>query len=403
MFPRVAGAVCAIGLALAAPRSLASQSEPDSIVVHSISAAEPLRSLLTGVSRQVKGAFGPDEAERVHREIWGLAGATRHGDQRQQIVRSYSYLARDKDEREQALLGIRLLSTQPYLFDVRLRATPRIMKAIRAVVAKMEVDPLEPIDRVRLVLNEEKAAYQPRLVLSVETVRHFGCPSPHIDHELRQEADTLRLDLHGVRAGQGICPGLSGPATISRQLGLGNREYMVYVTYGDRTDRLFFDITDSMTVVTGRDSTLVEADERPRLRYRRNSFAFRCANMPRALGLCNEVDFWLAQQRGISRYDFPEGGINPYRPDPAGRPDEGIRFFQYDTPTSFEYLRICFEALNRAVPSAEGVTLTLEDWLGNSITATARPEIPGRYSHRDVAGQVAGLPACHTPSRETDP
>jgi len=384
MRSRLASAGCLLSLTLAAPSGLASQWEPDSIIIHSIDAGEPLLELLSGVAAETRGAFVPEEAERIHREIWGLAAPSRYTSNQQQIERSYSYLARARrNEEVQGILSIRLLSTQPYRFDVRIRATAGIMKPIRKLATKLKVDPLMPIDRVRLVLQEERGPYEPRLILSLTTARQFDCLGYYIDYDLRQDADTLRLTLHGAGKKPGPCPAEVGPAVLSRDLRLSHRDYTVYVTHRDRTDRLFFDITDSTTAVTGRDSSLVVADERLRLRYPRNSFAFRCANMRKALTFCNDVDYWLGHQRGISRYDFPNVGLNPYRPDPASRPGEGIRFFRYDSPYSFEYLRICFGAIDSTIRAAAGVTLTLEDWQGRSITAlqTAPPgdELPAEY------------------------
>ena len=393
-----AAAACAIGLALAAPRGLAAQWGSDTVAVHSLPAGEPLLKLLHGMAALVKGAYVPDEADRIHREASNLKlGPAAH---QQQLNRSYSYLVRDKDdENSQGVLHIQLLTTQPSRFDVRLWAHPPVMKAIRKLVSKLGVDSLSPIDRVRLVLKDESPAVgvPPRLVLSLETVGRYPCQGSHIDHDLQLATDTVRLNLHGVASPDG-CLTPTGPARLSRDVFLRSRNHAVWVSYRERTDRLFFNITDTMTVVTSGESDLVEADQRPRLRYPRNSFVLRCGGMPRALALCNEVDEWLSGQRGISRYNFPEGGINPYRPAPASRPDEAVRFFQYDLPSSFEYLRFCFDAITSATPAAEGVPLTLEDWVGNSMNAIGRTEIPGRYSHRDVPGPVAGLPACQAGS-----
>ncbi|HEX7336040.1 MAG TPA: hypothetical protein VF252_02435 [Gemmatimonadales bacterium] len=387
-----------LGMALATPPALASQEEADSIVVHWIDAGGPLRQLLSGVAAGVKGAFVPEEAERVHREAWDLSAPARYSSHPQQIERSYSYLARVRHDR-QSILGIGLLTTHPRRFDVRFKSTADIIKAIRKVVPKQGPDSLAPIDRVRLVLKEEKAAYQPRLVLTIETVRQYSCRGYSIDYDLRQDADTLRVNLHGVGSTPGPCPAAVGPALLSRELRLNHRDHTVYISHGKRTDWLFFHITDSTLAVTSRESTLVEADQRLRLRYPRNSFAFRCGNPARAGSLCKEVDEWLAQQHGITRYSFPDSGINPYQARGA-RADEAFRFFSYDTPRSFEYLRLCFDALDNGNPAGERVALTLEDWVGNTMTANAAAgkDSAGRYSHRDVLGHVARIPVCRPPS-----
>jgi hypothetical protein len=142
-------------------------------------------------------------------------------------------------------------------------------------------------------------------------VQQFGCLGYHIDHELRRERDTIQLNLHGVAPPQEVCAAAMGPARMARELKVENRRYILLVTYRKTRDRLVLDISDSGTVVTGRDSSLVEADERPRWRYPRNSFAFRCSNVEVARAICSDIERWLVRQPGISPFSIPPGWINP--------------------------------------------------------------------------------------------
>lgn len=184
---------------------------------------------------------------------------------------------------------------------------------------------------------------------------------------------------------------------MSRELSLQAGKYTLVVTYGDRDDRLMLDIADTLTAVTGLDSSLVEADERPRWRYPRNSFAFFCVNADRGAGpLCADAEGWLARQPGISRLSFGPGAINPYTPDPASRPGDGAWFFRYDREVSFERLRLCFGAIQSAIQEAVGVGLAVTDWRGVGISANSRRANHER--HIEVPQRISDIPACRTPS-----
>jgi hypothetical protein len=166
------------------------------------------------------------------------------------------------------------------------------MKAIRAHLAELAIDSLIPIDRTRLTLGEERApGMPPRLVLALQTVEQFGCLGHYIDHDMRLGGvDSIYLNLHGVAAPAGPCPAAIGPATMSRELSLRPGKYKLLVTYRRRADRLIVDLSDSATAITGLDSALVEADERPRCATRPTASHFAaetwsgrgpCAPMPR--------------------------------------------------------------------------------------------------------------------------
>jgi hypothetical protein len=188
-----------------------------------------------------------------------------------------------------------------------------------------------------------------------------------------------------------------GPAALARELELLPRKYLLLVTYRGRTDRLLLAISDTLISVTGLDSSLVEADERPRWRYPANSFVFLCANADRgARALCTDAESWLARQPGISRISFGLGAINPYTPNPAGMPDYGSWYFRYDQPASFERLRLCFGGIDNAVHEAVGVGLTLHDWHRVQISAHSRKS--NHEPHIEVPSRVSDIPACRTPA-----
>lgn len=120
----------------------------------------------------VKGAFVPEEAERIHGEAWDPSAAARYSSHQQQVERSYSYLAGVREDR-QGILGISLLTTHPRRFDVRFTSTAEIIKGM--------------------------------------------------------------LNLHGVGSTPGSCPAEVGPATMARELRLNHRDHTVYISHGKTT------------------------------------------------------------------------------------------------------------------------------------------------------------------------
>ena len=384
-------------LTVVMPGALASQSEADTVVVHSVYAGEPLLKLVSGVASLAKGAFRLEDAELIQKRAWQQSDSLSNGVQRQ-LEPGYAYKVRGRS-RKSAVLAIYLLSTQSYFFDVRIQvADSALMQAIRAHLAELAIDSLIPIDRVRLTLSEERLpGTPPRLFLGLRTVREFSCLGYYIDHDMRRGGvDTIYLNLHGVAAKGDVCPAMVGPATMSRELSLLPGKYKLLVTYRGRRDRLILDLSDTATAVIGLDSSLVEADERPRWRYPRNSFAFHCGTLGQARDLCADAQAWLGRQPGITRYSFAQGAINPYSPDPASRPDQGITFFLYDREISFERLRLCFGAIDNEIREAVGVFLSVEDWRGVSIGANSRRSFHQR--HIEVPKRVSDIPACRTPA-----
>jgi hypothetical protein len=57
-------------LSLVTPVAVASQSEADTVVFHSVYAGEPLLKLMRGVASLAKGAFRPEDAELIQKQAW---------------------------------------------------------------------------------------------------------------------------------------------------------------------------------------------------------------------------------------------------------------------------------------------------------------------------------------------
>ena len=205
----------------------------------------------------------------------------------------------------------------------------------------------------------------------------------------------MTLNLHGVSSPAGPCPAAVGPARMVRKLDASTKKATLLVKYRDQTNRLVLDISDTSTLVTGLDSSLVEADERPRRRYPRNSFAFHCSNIQVARAICDDVERWLAQEPGVSRIPVPSGWINPYDPDPASFPDRSTSVFRYDGDKTFARLRLCLGAIDNQLRGTTGVQLMLEDWRGAVISAGSRTASNDRPT--DLPSRVTRTPACRTP------
>jgi hypothetical protein len=392
----VAASIC---LAAASPGALVAQWA-DTAEVHVIYAGKSLGNLLTGIASLAKGAFTQETADSIHQEFLRLTAS--RPEHSQQITRTYAYLVRPEAE-HQSVLTMSLYSTENYLVDVRIIGEPTLMRGIRSHLGRLELDSLIRFDRGRLTLKEErKSGEKPRIVLSLRTVQQFSCLGFFIDHDLRENRDTLYLKIHGVAPPLGPCPAAVGPARLSRELNvMTNRTYTLLITYGKLSNRLLLDISDSTLAVTGLDSSLVEADERPRWRYPQNSFAFHCSNVEVARSICRDVEQWLARQPGISTLVLPPGWIDPYNPDPPGRPDDRTSLYRYDQPASFSRLRLCFGAIENRIREAVGVFLALEDWRGLQMGASSRRSYHERHIERPE--RVTDQPACRTPTWRDSP
>jgi hypothetical protein len=366
--------------------------------VHAIYAGKPLGDLLGGIASVAKGALTQETADSIGGEFSKLTVSRPN---EQQVTRTYAYLVLPEPE-HQSVLILRMLSTKSYLVDVRIIGEPTLMRAIRKHVADLNIDSLIPFDRGRLTIVEERSPGEtPRVVLRLRTVRQFPCLGYFIDHELRQNGDTLFVDLHGIAPPLGPCPLEEGPARLARVLSPWRPRLILIISYRKRRDRLVLEVSDSTIGLLGIDSSLVEADERPRWRYPRNSFAFRCSNVEVAGALCTDVEHWLVQQPGISALRIPAGWINPFAPDPAGRPDEKTSLYRYELPASFDGLRLCFGAIDNRISDAVGVSLTLEDWRGDQIAAYSKKANHERHIERPE--RVTDQPACRTPSWRDSP
>jgi hypothetical protein len=384
----LAGLLC---LALGSLPTLAAEAQPDTVVVHSISAGKQLGDLLRGIASVAKGAFTLEAAEGIQREIWKASAGTEVS-YRSQIVKSYAFLVLPRED-HQAVLTFSMLSTRNYLVDLTIVSTPLVMGLIRSSLRPLDIDSLVPFDRGWLTLTEERTPEaEPRPLLTLKTRREFRCLGYYIDHDLSQGRDTITLNLHGVSPPTGPCPAMVGPAQLGRKLDTSNTKVILLVRYRDKTDRLVLNISDTGTVVLGLDSSLVEADERPRWRYPRKSFAFHCSNIHVARAICDDVEHWLAQEPGISPISLPTGWINPYDPDPASFPDRSTSLFRYDSEKAFERLRLCLGAIGNQLRGTKGVDLMLEDSRGAYISAGSRWGNPAELPTR-----VTRTPACRTP------
>jgi len=296
-------------------------------------------------------------------------------------------------------LSLILVSTQGDLFDVHIETSnPATGKAIRGQLGRSDVDPLPAMGPLRLTFAENRLQFgkpdpdaEPRIVLAVSTAKEFGCLGFYIDHDLWLARDTLYLELHGVTTGSDLCMTAMGPASLSRELPLRNGRLPLLVSYRGNSDRLRLDISDSATIVTGLDSGVVEADERPRWRSPRNSFYLACSD--RGGGFCDDVRRWLVRQPGISPNSFPAGGINPYRPEDYAA--EGRIFYRYDKPRSFELLRQCFASMEDQIREAVGVSVGLETWRGEYINAYSRRA--NHEPHIEPPARVTETSACGIP------
>ncbi len=373
------------------------QPASDTIVVHAVDSRGPLLQLLSGIARVAGGGFTRHAAERIHQDSRNLAASHKRNPLRRS-QRSYVFSVPSRSDGRPGQLLLRLVSTQEDLFDLRIEiSSSAIGKAIRGQLGRSDVDSLPPLGPLRLTFAENRIQFgrdsgaEPRLVVSLSTQAQFGCLGNYIDHELWLARDTLYLELHGVTAPSGLCMTEMGPATLSRELPLGNGRFPLLVSYRGSTNHLILDIADTATVVTGLDSALIEADERPRWRFPRNSFYLACSD--RGGGFCDDVRSWLVQQPGISQDSFPGGWINPFRPEDY-RP-EGRIFYRFDQLPSFERLRQCFASIDDQIREAVGVGVGLETWRGERIDIYSRRANDER--HIEPPDRVTETPACQVP------
>lgn len=237
--------------------------------------------------------------------------------------------------------------------------------AIRDVIRTAYLASLTPIDTVTLVVGEDQLSgmKQPAIVLSMTTIQTYGCIGYRIHHTFHQVNDTLQFHLLGVGGPKGICQQSFGPAGLGRRLTLSEGLYQLLVEYRGTTQEFRLSVTDSSTQLITERSTFIKADERRRWRYPKNSFALICSAT-----LCDEVERWLLTQRGITRLEFPAGGVNPFTGNPAGL-EVGRRFFRYETRDFLDPVRICFAYIEGRISALAGKGVEVRTWTGERATA----------------------------------
>lgn len=252
----------------------------------------------------------------------------------------------------------------------------------------------DSIARVRLVVREQIPGQNrpPILVLAMETLRQYPCLGFGVENSFRQRGETLQVGLVRVVAPDGLCPQMIGPATLTRELHVAPGRYALLINYRSKTDVFTLDVTDSSAAVVTEKASYVEPDTRLRWRFPRRSFALFCENVLVARPVCEDVQRWLRRQVGITQLHLSSGGLNPYRPDSSGAPDQKVDVFRYAQDEVLDVVRRCFAEIEKRIRDAVGVFLTLRTWTGEEITAWSRKAY--HDPHIPVPERVTAGPAC---------
>lgn len=240
--------------------------------------------------------------------------------------------------------------------------------------------PGSAVGRVRMEVAEAVWRSPPALGITMSTVREFGCLGYAIEHDFRRDGSTLTLELTGVHNPSEVCPAAIGPARLNRNLRVEPGRYTLVVRSGTLEDRFALEVTPAFTrLAAERAPRFVQADERVRWRFPPGSFALSCTNVQVAKPVCDDLEGWLARQPGIRRLSFGEGA-NPYRPERAPRPDEQASFWRYEG-AALGRVRRCLSVVEGEIREAVGVSLRVDTWDGQRITAWStrsyhEPHIP---------------------------
>lgn len=379
-----------------APLSCARQPPAETAVAHEVYSREPLADLLARVSALVPEDFGAREAVRIERHALELSPRSLSNLLARPSA-SFTYRVRFQDHPTILKIDLTASKVDYGYVDVRFR-TPdtALITAIREQIWASYLASLAPIGHVHLTVEEQvwPRGQPPTLVLSLRAIRVTGCRGNDIKHGFAQRADTLHLQLYGMISTPRTCPAWVIPAGMSRELHIAPGRHALVVEHRQRADRLSLEVTDSSTKLTTEQATFVEADERLRWRYPRNSFVVYCSDVEVAQAACEDVERWLARQPGIARFEFGPEGVNPYRPEPNTHPGERASFFRYDNEEALEAARRCFAAVEAQIRGPVGIHLTLETWMGEQITVQSGRASP--RPHIALPRQVTAAPGCDT-------
>jgi hypothetical protein len=256
-----------------------------------------------------------------------------------------------------------------------------------------------PIGRLRLTIADRVPASTPlgmeRLQLATEM--EFDCGGRMINYEATVSPDTVAVLIRGTFQphGRPCTPG-PGSATTDLDLPGAPRRVLLLIKHEGETNRFVVTMTDSSLAVATERATTVVAEQRVRLRPRRNMFVITCGAQ-RAQALCDELGTWLTRQPGLSRVGDSAPDVAPY----TGRPDEHSRLatFRYTSPTALQRVRECLVSVGEQIRASEGVYIRVVTSLGEELTVAGddtgatRAPIPQSVTANPACGGMKLVPA----------
>jgi hypothetical protein len=256
----------------------------------------------------------------------------------------------------------------------------------------------DSIRKIRLVVEEgapDKPHKEHALSLHMATIDQYPCLGFGIGHSFTRRRDTLEFVLSRIVAPNGDCYAAIGPAELRRELPDSAGHYTLLIGTRTTQDRLELDISDSSFVLIAKRVSFTTADERLWWRRPPQSMAFYCENVNVALPVCDDIKRWLTVRPDVHRLRFGETGVNPYWPDSSKTPDFTVATFRYVDDSVLRVIRRCFAEVDTKIKEAVGVSLTIQTWKGERITAWSKRSYD--EPHIPIPKRVTDGPACVGP------
>jgi hypothetical protein len=254
----------------------------------------------------------------------------------------------------------------------------------------------DSIGKIRLVVEEgapDNPYKEHALSLHMATIDQYPCLGFGIGHSFTRRQDTLEFVLSRIVAPIGdLCNTAIGPAELRRELPVSAGHYTLLIGTRTTRDRIELDVTDSSFVLMAKQPSFIALDERVWWRRPTKSMAFYCQNVNVALAVCDDIKRWLAARADVQRVRFAGAGVNPYWPDSSKTPDLTVATFRYVDDSVVRAIRRCFAEVDIKIKQAVGVSLIIQTWKGERITAWSKRSYD--EPHTAIPKRVTDGPAC---------
>ena len=206
----------------------------------------------------------------------------------------------------------------------------------------------------------------PDITLTMKTEKVYGNPCYQIKTEMFSSGGQIDLKILGIKAPEGLCADVLGPATVTKVLDLPEGTYALNLCYNYAVDRYHLIVNaDSLQVVS-----TVPSFSQPEFtvfwRFPPNSFAYLCGTMTETSWICDDFLSRLLKEVDLEEIHFPDYGEIPYPRSSQGHHyNAPARYFKYDKEEDFDRAGELLKSYAESVTANyQGVGLSLTNWEG---------------------------------------